>query len=96
MLQLSEFVWTLRSSVLVVFNSFLLIVTTDRSNLSSDEKRFFFAVNLYIFTFLGTLPLIIIILFIKNAEACLAHGADVKELLEEPLKVLNKKERKRK
>ena len=70
------------------------MVTTDRSKLSSDEKRLIFAVNLYIFNFLGTLPLIIIILFIKNAEACLAHGADVKELLEEPLKVLNKKKEK--
>ena len=35
MLHLSEFVWTLGSSVLVVFNNFLLIDTTDRSKISS-------------------------------------------------------------
>ena len=28
----------------VVFNNFLLIDTTDRSKISSDQKRFFFAV----------------------------------------------------
>ena len=38
MLHLSEFVWTLRSSVLVVFNNFLLIDATDRSKISSDQK----------------------------------------------------------
>ena len=41
MLHLSEFVWTLRSSVLVVFNNFLLIDATDRSKIRSDQKRFF-------------------------------------------------------
>ena len=45
-LQLSEFVWTLRSSLFVVFNNFLLIDTTDRSKISSDQKRLFFAVSL--------------------------------------------------
>ena len=43
MLQLSEFVWILRSSVLVVFNNFLLIDATDRSKISSDQKRLFLA-----------------------------------------------------
>ena len=38
MLQLSEFVWTLRSSVQVIFNNFLLINATDRSKISSDQK----------------------------------------------------------
>jgi len=38
MLQLSEFVWTLRSSVQVIFNNFLLIDATDRSKISSDQK----------------------------------------------------------
>ena len=37
-LQLSEFVWTLRSSVKVVFNNFLIINATDRSKISSDQK----------------------------------------------------------
>jgi len=37
MLQLSEFVWTLRSSVCVVFINFLLIDTTNRSKISSDK-----------------------------------------------------------
>ena len=40
MLHLSEFVWTLRSSVLVVFNNLLLIDVTDRSKNSSDQERF--------------------------------------------------------
>ena len=47
MLHLSEFVWTLRSSVLVVFINFLLIDATDRSKISSDQKRFFIALSLY-------------------------------------------------
>ena len=43
MLQLSEFVWTLRSSAWVVFNNFLRIDATDRNKISSDQKRSFFA-----------------------------------------------------
>ena len=46
-LQLSEFVWTLRSSAWVVFNNFLLIDATGRSKISSNQKRLFFAVSLY-------------------------------------------------
>ena len=38
MLQLSEFKWTPRSSVLVVFNNVLLLDVTDRSKISSDQK----------------------------------------------------------
>ena len=38
MLQLSEFVWILRSSGCVVFNNFLLIDVTDRSKINSDQK----------------------------------------------------------
>ena len=45
-LQLSEFEWTLRSSVLVVFNSFLPIDATDRSKIRSDHHRRFFNVSL--------------------------------------------------
>ena len=41
MLQLSEFVWTLRSSILVVFNNFILIDATDRSKISSDHQRIY-------------------------------------------------------
>ena len=44
MLQLSEFVWTLRSSVLVVLNNFLLKESTVRSKISNDQKRIFYAV----------------------------------------------------
>ena len=44
MLQLSEFVWTLRSSAWGVFN---LLDATDRSKISRDQKRLFFAVSLY-------------------------------------------------
>ena len=46
MLHLSEFVWTLRSSVLVVFNNFLFIDATDRSKISSDQRRFFIALGI--------------------------------------------------
>ena len=57
MLHLSEFVWTLLSSVLVVFNNFLFIDATDESKISSDQKRFFIALSLYPFHFSRTLPL---------------------------------------
>ena len=43
MLNVYEFVWTFRSSARVVFNNFLLIDATDRSKISSDQKRLFFA-----------------------------------------------------
>ena len=46
MLQLSGFIWTLRSLAWVVFNNFLRIDATDRSKISSDQKRLFFAVSL--------------------------------------------------
>ena len=38
-LQLSEFVWTLRSSAWVVFNNVLIIDATDKSKISSDQNR---------------------------------------------------------
>ena len=47
MLQFSQFVWSLRSSVWDVFNNFLLIDATDRSKISGDQKRFFIALSLY-------------------------------------------------
>jgi len=43
MLYLSEFVWTLLSSVWVVFNNFLLVDASDRIKISSDQKRVFIA-----------------------------------------------------
>ena len=46
MLQLSEFVWTLRSSVWVVFNNFLLIAENG-CKFSSNYHRIFFDVSLY-------------------------------------------------
>ena len=42
MLQLSKFVWTLRSSVWGVLNKFFLIDATDKSKISKDKKRLFF------------------------------------------------------
>ena len=51
-----EFVWTLRSSVLVVFNNFLLIDATNRSNISSNQKRLFFAASLYPLSFFANTP----------------------------------------
>ena len=55
-LHLSEFVWILRSSVLVVFNNFLLIDATDRSKISIDQKRFFIALSLYPLSFFANTP----------------------------------------
>ena len=49
--------WMLRYSAWVVFNNFFLTDATDRSKISSDQKRFF---SLYAYTpfhFLRTLPL---------------------------------------
>ena len=58
MLQLTEFVWTLRvrSSAWVVFNNFLFVDATDRIKISSDQKRLFFAVSLYPFPFFANTP----------------------------------------
>ena len=56
MQHLSEFVWTLRSSVLVVFNNFLLTDATDRNKISSDQKRFFIAPSLYPLSFFANTP----------------------------------------
>ena len=54
--QLSEFVWTQRSSVQVVFNNFLLINATDRSKISSNQKRLSIAVSLYLLSFFTNTP----------------------------------------
>ena len=51
MLQFSQFVWPLSYSVWDVFNNFLLIDATDRSKISSDQKRFFIALILYPLSF---------------------------------------------
>ena len=56
MLHLSEFVWTVSSSVFVVFNKFLLIDATARSKISSDQKRFFIALSLYPLSFFANTP----------------------------------------
>ena len=56
MLQLSEFVRILRSSVWVVFNKFLLIDAIDRSKIRSDQKRLFCAVRLYTLSFFANTP----------------------------------------
>ena len=56
MLQFSEFVWALRSSVWDVFNNFLLIDATDSSKISSDQKRFFIALNQYPLSFFANTP----------------------------------------
>ena len=56
MLHLSEFVLVLRSSVLVVFNNFLLIDATDRSKIRSDQKHFFIALSLYPLSFFANTP----------------------------------------
>ena len=56
MLQLSQFGWTLRSPVKVVFNKFLLIDATDRNKISIDQKRLFFDVSLYPLSFFANTP----------------------------------------
>ena len=61
MLQLSEFVKKLRSSVWYVFNNFLITDATDRRKIRSDQKRLFIAVSLYPLSFSRTLPLTILI-----------------------------------
>ena len=53
MLQLSEFLWTPRSSVGVFFINFILIDATNRSKTRSDQKPLFFAVSLYPLSFFG-------------------------------------------
>ena len=45
MFQLPQLVRALRSSLLDVFNNFLLIDATDRSKISSDQKRFFYRIK---------------------------------------------------
>ena len=56
MLQFSQFVWILCSSVLVVFINFLLIYATDRSKISSNQKHFFIALSLYPLSFFANSP----------------------------------------
>ena len=43
-------------SVWDVFNNFLLIDATDRSKISSDQKRFFIALSLYPLSFFANTP----------------------------------------
>ena len=56
MLQFSQFVWTPWYSVWDVFNNFLLIDATDRSKITSDQKRFFIALSLYPLSFFANTP----------------------------------------
>ena len=56
MLQFSKFVWALIYSAWNVFNRFLLIDATDRSKISSNQKRFFIALRLYPLSFFANTP----------------------------------------
>ena len=56
MFQFSQFVWTLSYSVWDVLNNFLLIDATDRSKISSDQKRFFIELSLYPLSFFANTP----------------------------------------
>ena len=60
MLQFSEFVWALSYLVWDVFNIFLFIDATDRSKISSVQKRFFIALSLYPLSFFANTPFKII------------------------------------
>ena len=55
-MKFSDFEWALSYSVWDVFNKFLLIDATERSKISSDQKRLFFAVNLYPLSFFVNTP----------------------------------------
>ena len=56
MVQFSQVVWPLSYSVLDAFNNFILIDATDRSKISSDQKRFFIALSLYPLSFFANTP----------------------------------------
>ena len=66
MLQFSEFVWALSYSVWDVFNKVLLIDATDKSKISSDQKRFFIALSLYPLSFFANTPFKSILFLFKN------------------------------
>ena len=65
MLQLSEFVRNLRSSVWDVFNNFLIIDAIDRRKIGSDQKRLFIAVSLCPLSFFANIPFKKRLLFLK-------------------------------
>ena len=69
MFQLSEFVWTLRSSAWAVLNNFLLIDATDRSKISSDQKPLFFAVSLYPLSFFTNTLFNLEMFLLKSSKA---------------------------
>ena len=56
MLQCAQFIWALSYPVWDVFNNFLLIDATDRSKISSDQKRFFIVLSLYPLSFIANTP----------------------------------------
>ena len=56
MLQFSQFVWSLRSSVWDVFKNVHLIDATDRSKIISNQTRFFIALSLYPLSFFANTP----------------------------------------
>ena len=57
MLQFSQFVWALSYSVWDVFNNVFLIDATDRSKISWNQKRLFFALSLFPLSFFATTSL---------------------------------------
>jgi len=69
MLQFYEFVWVLSYSVWDVFNKFLLIDATDRSKISSDQKRFFIALSLHPLSFFANTPFKHSMLSIKHDKS---------------------------
>ena len=56
MLQFSQFVWALRSSVCDVFNNFLLITQQIEVGLVAIKMRFFIALSLYPLSFFANNP----------------------------------------
>ena len=82
MLQFSQFVWPLSYSVWDVFNNFLLIDATDRSKISSDQKRFFITLSLYPLSFFANTPFKLPFL---NSEKTLRYGEDYMSYLEHQL-----------
>ena len=72
MLQFSQFVWPLSYSVWEVFNNFLIIDATDRSKISSDQRRFFIVLSLYPHSYFASTPFKIILNFNwqENIQCC--------------------------
>ena len=74
MLKFSEFVWTPCYSV---WDNFLLIHATDRSKMSSDQKRFFIALSQYPLSFFANTPFKLSLKFNFSSSAYAIEARDL-------------------